>query len=63
MALCRAGQQHTGAASGALERSRHRSDDSKAQGVAFELCPPAELIRRQDALVRELEPRCNRRMD
>jgi len=35
----------------------------KPTGFAFELCPPAELIRRQDALVRELEPRCNRRMD
>ena len=33
------------------------------KGFAFELCPPSELIRRQDALVRELEPRCNRRMD
>ncbi len=30
-------------------------------GFAFELCPTAELIHRQDALVRELEPRCNRR--
>ena len=35
----------------------------KPKGFAFELCPPAELIRREDALVRELEPRCNRRMD
>jgi len=35
----------------------------KPKGFAFELCPPTELIRRQDALVRELEPRRNRRMD
>lgn len=32
-------------------------------GFVFELCLPGERISRQDALVRELEPRCNRRMD
>jgi hypothetical protein len=31
-------------------------------GFTFELCSPGERICRQDALVRELEPRCNRRM-
>jgi hypothetical protein len=30
-------------------------------GFSFELCSPGERIRRQDTLVRELEPRCNRR--
>lgn len=32
-------------------------------GFTFELCSPGERMGRQDALVRELEPRCNRRMD
>ena len=31
-------------------------------GFTFELCLPGERISRQDALVRELEPRCNRRI-
>ena len=35
----------------------------KPKGFAFELCHLPNSSRRQDALVRELEPRCNRRMD
>jgi hypothetical protein len=31
-------------------------------GFTFELCSPGERIARQDRLVRELEPRFNRRM-
>lgn len=31
-------------------------------GFTFELCSPEERIARQDKLVRELEPRFNRRM-
>jgi hypothetical protein len=31
-------------------------------GFTFELCSPSERVGRQDVLVRELEPRCNRRM-
>jgi hypothetical protein len=32
-------------------------------GFTFELCRPDERVRRQDQLVRELEPICNRRPD
>jgi hypothetical protein len=32
-------------------------------GFAFEICPPSERFRRQGALVRQLKPVCNRRID
>jgi len=37
-------------------------DNQKPTGFTFELCPPGERISRQNALIRELAPRFNRRM-
>lgn len=45
-----------------LEETNTRLANRKPTGFTYEKCSPAERIQRQDALVRQYEPFCNRRM-